>query len=87
MSAEEIKIMSFEEKVKLALITKDRKLLELLAWTGNDYLKTIIARNIYTDPCTLERIAYSTENKVVMDAVLGNPLTFSSVRESILKKV
>ena len=87
MSTEEVKIMSFEEKVKLAITTKDKRLLEFLARNGNDYLKTIIARNIYTDPCTLEKIAYSTENKVVMDAVLGNPLTFPSVRESILKKV
>ena len=87
MSAEELKVMPFEQKVKLALNTNDKRLLERLAWTGNDYLKTIIARNIYTDPCTLERIAMSTENKVVMDAILGNPLTFPSVRESILKKV
>lgn len=83
MSLESLKKLSLDEKAKLAIESKDKDVLDLLADCDCDYANIFIARNIYTDWQTLDKLAKSSSRSVRM-AVLENPKTFPTTVEKIL---
>lgn len=73
MNVETFNKLTLDEQVKLAINSKDTKMLDIIANSNCDYAKIFVARNKYASIKTLNKLAQCGCRSVV-DAALNNPI-------------
>ena len=79
MDVEVFNSLSLDDQVKLAIKSRDPKVLDMIADSTCDYAKIFVARNMFTSFETLDKLA-TCPCRSVIDAILRNPRTQSSTK-------